>query len=423
MSRAGFAAKIPVCPLALAGLLLAGLPGVCRAEDTDQDRLYGSFRFGVNTHLHLKAAPGVEVDRIQQSYGFSLGVNLGRYFGLEIAADQSATDLTVPGRGTIGEYGIFNLVPEVRVRYPLLGGTLTPYVIGGVGASQAQFKDRKPPGGGLSIHASDWSVVGSIGAGVEYFLANNVALGLEAKYLISRGHEIQINGTRNTANLDSLIAGASLRLLFPESPSVQAEPPIYGTDGRFYVGVRYGGSVTTHKNIAAGVEYEPSQDAIGGAMDQLIAVNVGTDFSRHLGIELSGGGFSPILRLPGIGDVAEYAVYYVIPQVRVRYPVLGGRLVPYLIGGVGATHFEIKDVKPRGFNLQLSASNLGVAGAFGGGVEYLVARNIGVGFEVEYLLSRGNSATIGGRTQHVNLDALLMTGGLRVYFGRGTSGQ
>jgi opacity protein-like surface antigen len=128
-----------------------------------------------------------------------------------------------------------------------------------------------------------------------------------------------------------------------------------------------------------------------------------------------------ILAISGLGSVAEYAMYYVVPQLRARYPLLGGRLVPYLMGGVGATYFEVKDVKPRGFDLRLDGKNFSVAGLLGGGVDYLVARNIAVGLEVEYLISRGNSASINGNSQSLTLDALLMTAGVRVFFGKGTA--
>jgi hypothetical protein len=35
----------------------------------------------------------------------------------------------------------------------------------------------------LRFDANDWSVAGSIGAGVEYFVAYNRALGIESKYV------------------------------------------------------------------------------------------------------------------------------------------------------------------------------------------------------------------------------------------------
>jgi hypothetical protein len=57
---------------------------------------------------------------------------------------------------------------------------------------------------------------------------------------------------------------------------------------------------------------------------------------------------------------------------------------------------------------------------FGGGLDYMVAENVALGFELGYLISRGNTLSVGGHSQTVDLDALLMTGGLRIFFGKPT---
>lgn len=63
-----------------------------------------------------------------------------------------------------------------------------------------------------------------------------------------------------------------------------------------------------------------------------------------------------------------------------------------------------------------------MGGAFGAGVDYMVASNIALGLEVEYMISRGHNIAVGdSRPQTVDLDAVLMTGGLRIYFGKGAS--
>lgn len=404
---------------ALAILILCGAPRIVPAEDTDQFRFYGAGRLGFNTRLNLRPVPGVEVDRNQQSYGFSFGVNLGRYFGLEIAGDQSQTDLSVPGLGKIGEYGTFTLLPQARLRYPLLDGRLTPYIVGGVGAGRAEFNDRKPHGVGLEVQAQDWGLVGAVGVGLEYFVANNVAFGLEGKYIISRDHEIRINGQGGSANLDSFILALSLRLLFPETPAVEASPAVYDQPGRFYLGIRYGGSYTLERHVGGNIEAHPGHDSIGGSsLDQLLALAVGWDFHRMLGVELTAGGFSPFLSIQGIGSVADYAMYYLVPQVKLRFPLLEGRLVPYVMGGVGMTYFEVKDKKPHSFPFKLEGTEVSLAGLVGGGIDYFVARNIAVGFELEYLISRDNTVTFQSQKTNINADALLMSAGVRVYFGK-----
>ena len=55
------------------------------------------------------------------------------------------------GLGTIGEYGVFALMPQVRLRYPLFRGRLVPYVIGGAGVAFTDFNDRKTPSNTASV--------------------------------------------------------------------------------------------------------------------------------------------------------------------------------------------------------------------------------------------------------------------------------
>lgn len=46
-------------------------------------------------------------------------------------------------------------------------------------------------------------------------MASNIALGMEAKYLISRGHEIRLEGRTSDVKLDSLLFSFGLRIFFP----------------------------------------------------------------------------------------------------------------------------------------------------------------------------------------------------------------
>jgi opacity protein-like surface antigen len=62
--------------------------------------------------------------------------------------------------------------------------------------------------------ADDWSVAGSSGAGVEYFVAYNIALGIESKYVFEHP-DVQI-GTMNTDfGLDSILLTVGLRVFYP----------------------------------------------------------------------------------------------------------------------------------------------------------------------------------------------------------------
>ena len=91
--------------------------------------------------------------------------------------------------------------------------------------------------------------------------------------------------------------------------------------------------------------------AIGGSIDPYYGLAFGFDFGRYLGAELAVEGYEVVMGLKGVGSISEYAIYTFIPQLRLRYPMWGGRLVPYAVGGVGVGHVEINDRKPNGGNL------------------------------------------------------------------------
>jgi opacity protein-like surface antigen len=104
--------------------------------------------------------------------------------------------------------------------------------------------------------------------------------------------------------------------------------------------------------------------------------------------------------------------------------LLDGRLVPYLIGGVGYGFVEFNDRKPRGADLAIT--NKGSSGSYaatlGAGIEYFVTRHIAAGIESKYSYSPGHSLQINhGPEQDGTLQGVVVTAGLRVYlfeFGR-----
>jgi opacity protein-like surface antigen len=419
----------PALVVAVLILSFVALAGVCDAEDTDQVRYYLSTRVGVIFSPSGGSMSGLELSTYTvQSTGLSLGVNFHRYLGAELAVDGWDVDVKVPGLGSIGEYGVASVLAQARLRYPLLDNTLTPYVLGGLGVMSNEFNDRKPRGVGMSIQAEGTTFAGAVGAGIEYFVANNVALGVEARYVVSRDQEFTINGRRQSANLDTMVVAGSLRLLFPETPEVAAAAPAeIDTTGRFYFGLRAGGAAIPHRRMMAGLEAKPLNSAIAGTLDPLYGVGLGWDITRFVGFELSGHGYETALRIPGLGSIGEYGLYELLPEVRVRYPLLHGRLLPFLLAGVGISYGEFNDRTPHGNSVAISAKDYAILGAAGVGFEYFVAQNMAAGIETKYEISRGHEFTIPGDRGHANLDAILTMVGVRIYFGeqagRGSRGH
>ena len=161
--------------------------------------------------------------------------------------------------------------------------------------------------------------------------------------------------------------------------------------------------------------------AVGGIFDEYFGLAVGLDFGRYLGAELAVDGYEVTMALQGLGSIGEYAIYTFVPQLRVRYPLMGGRVIPYMVGGVGIGHAEFNDRKPRGSGLSIQANNNSIAAALGAGVEYFITSNIAFGVESKWSYSPGHDITISGRTETATTQAVLLSVGLRVYlydFGR-----
>jgi len=255
-----------------------------------------------------------------------------------------------------------------------------------------------------------------VGGHVEYFLADNISLGLEFKYLFAGDQTLKVGSASTTVNVSNPLVSASLRLFYPElkprAPAEMADP----APARFYLGFRIGGAIPTNSELAPGIENRPLPSAIGGVLDEYYGLAVGVDFGRYLGAELAIEGYELVMGLKGVGSISEYAIYTFVPQLRVRYPLAGGRGVPYAIGGVGVGHVEINDRKPNGENLSLHANDNSYAATVGGGVEYFVTSNIAAGVESKYSYTGGHTIRINGHSQTATAQAVLVSVGLRVYF-------
>jgi opacity protein-like surface antigen len=130
-------------------------------------------------------------------------------------------------------------------------------------------------------------------------------------------------------------------------------------------------------------------------------------------------GFETRLTVPGVGSIGEYAVYAALPQFRLRYPVMDGKLQPYVLGGVGIGYAEFNDRKPPGANVKVTGDqDYTLAASLGAGLDYFLMRNIAVAFETKFLTVRDQSIRINdGPTQKGNINAFLFSLGLRIFLG------
>jgi len=376
------------------------------AEDSDIPRWY----------LHLKFRDTDSNTGVHDSYGFGLGANLNRYLGFEISGDRFEIFPKVRGMGTVGEYGVFALMPQARLRYPVWHDRLVPYLIGGAGVALTDFNDKKPPAFAYQVQSESSTWAAAVGAGVEYFVADNIALGVEFKYLFAGDQTLKVGTASTTVNASNPLTSFTVRMFYPELRPATAVEMAEPAPARFYLAFRLGGAIPTNDELAPGIENRPVPSAIGGAIDPYYGLAFGFDFGRYLGAELAVEGYEVLMGLKGVGSISEYAIYTFIPQLRLRYPIWGGRLVPYAVGGVGVGHVEINDRKPNGGNLSLHGNDNNIAAAVGGGIEYFLTRNIAAGVESKWSYTGGHTITINDNAQTATLQAAVVTFGVRVYF-------
>lgn len=401
----------------LSGRLFAGLALVilttAPAAALDLDlRPYLGLRLGLQVFTDPDLVPGVRASSGLDAYGVAVGVDVGRTFSVEVAVDHFEPVLRSP-EGSLGELGILTIIPQLRLRNPVLDGRLVPYLVSGVGVSLSEFNDRKPKGFGRSIAASDVGLAWSAGVGIEYFIADNVAVGAEIRHLSFVGHDIELDGERRAAGLDSIVATGALRAyLTGRAPA----PPAAGAwTWAPYLEFRGGGVTLARPRFGDGIEARAERARIGDA-SQAYGVAVGVELAPWIAVELTSDGYEFNLVVPERGTVAEYAFYSALAQVRLSWPLLDGRLRPSMLAGVGAGYAEISDRKPRGADLELSAEEWGMAGAVGLALEYRVVSNIGFVVSTRYLLARGYDIQVGDRHGSAALDAVITTAGVRILF-------
>ncbi len=389
----------------------------------ERARGYITLRYGRAAVTDDELAGGVELleDVGPESLSASAGYNLSKYVGIELAVDAYEGDIGTPEDRKIGELTVWDLMPQVRLRYPLLNDRLTPYVVAGIGVGFSEFSDKTPFGASPAapvFGAKDTSLAYALGAGIEYFLADNIALGVEAKY-IAHDTEVEINGVPTETGVDAVLVTAGLRLLYPGPPKLASATagatPWWAYDPeefRPYFGFRLGVPVILEEQIT------PAFVLGGNERSQVNGLMLGANLNRYLGMELAVDDYGSDVDAVGVGKVKEYTILSFVPQVRVRYPLMQDSLVPYLLGGVGVSYTEGHDSTPlsaSGLVPAFEAADFSPVGAFGGGAEYFFADNMAVGIESKYLLREPEVVIDGVSTDH-DLDSVLFTVGLRVFY-------
>jgi hypothetical protein len=236
---------------------------------------------------------------VRDYWGLSVGGNLNRYLGGELSGDLFERRLKVQGFGSVGEYAVTAVVPQIRVRYPLFDGKLTPYAVAGAGFAVGEFNDRKQGTFGHGVDADRTVPVGTLGGGIEYFLADGLAVGVEVKYLFAGDQTLRIDKVEYSHSIASLLTSFGVRLFYPERPTA---PPIDPEGGRMrlYLGLRVGGAAVTNSHVSDRLTIEPEPPAIG-PLNQYFGGALGLDITHHVGVELVLEGYETNIELAESG--------------------------------------------------------------------------------------------------------------------------
>jgi opacity protein-like surface antigen len=394
----GVAMRRRIGALVVVALCTAARPAP--GEDSDQPRWYVGTRFDL-----------MSLTRAHDFVGGEVGVNFNRYVGLELALDSYERKV-----GQLGELSVLGVAPQLRLRYPLLGDRLTPYFVAGVGAAITQANDARMPVDWVD-GKTDAYPAGTVGAGIEYFIADNIALGYEVKEFFSGSVPYEASGKQGRVSIEAPLMGVSLRVFAPQLHPEQGAAAAAAATARLAFEMRAGGALLLDLEPFPGVSASPEQSVFGSNFTFGYGASLGADFGRYLGVDVSLDNYELKLGLPGVGDIGEYAVFAVLVQPRLRYPLLDGRLEPYVTCGVGAELGQINDLNEIGKALDPKAEDVTVIGSFGTGVEYYVLGNVALGVQTKYIISRGHEFRFPGDPPETgNLDSLFLFGTVRILY-------
>lgn len=308
-------------------------------------------------YVHMRSGEFDTVWGVQDMWGFGIGADLTRHVGLELAFDTYEKDFD-PFGTKLGEQSLLSLVPQVRLRLPLANDRVVPYVVVGAGIGWYDFNDPTRDGYGKNVDDQGNELVVTAGVGIDLFINKHVAFNLEGKYIWLDDLNISVDGTPGTFELADFVGTFGFRAYLEDAEALALfdaidEPPI-----RLYFGAAFGGGVITDGNWIPGVELVPEMASLG-SIGQSVELALGANFGRHLSVEIPADYYESVIELNNLagvnGGVGEYSTYAVIPNLRFRWPIKDGRIVPYLMAGFGATYGEVNDRFDNGNNVPVDS--------------------------------------------------------------------
>ena len=437
-----------LCILSWVALAAASLHGEACAEEAsaaspnrfdDTGRLYFWFESGMNFTLDRHFAGDARVvpnSDVELSLGGGAGYNIDPHWGVELQVDGTDPWVRSETSGGLERIAVITFVPAVRYRWALGDGRLMPYLTGGVGFSSNDVHGTFKPFAAASTAST--TVVGSLSAGLDYFISENVAAGFEFRSLIHPNQDADVtfqnpqtgHVTRITdsLNLTSLALLAHLRFFPGQQESADGDRTLfladhgpYDTDElRGYVAGLFGYEYNWDRNVGAGVYVRDK----GGDSNLTKGGALGLNFDGHWGAELQLLYTMLNVRMSTGPRFSKMNVFEVLPALRYRYPLLGGRLVPFLLGGIGVSLLDTNE--RRGLSVtengrpvivfpQLEPGSPAIVGMIGAGIEYFLNHHVSIGLTlplhlystVDTELRQAGRKTMTGSADLTSLDLFL----------------
>ncbi len=393
--------------LLITGLLSLAPVWWVRGEDSDEFRPY----------VHLRSGEFDTVWGVQDMWAFGVGANFNRHLGLELAFDSYEKDFD-PFGTKIGEQSLLSLVPQLRLRLPVAHDRITPYVLLGAGLGWYDFNDPTQNGFGLNVDAQGNTLVIAAGVGVDFFLRDEIAFNLEAKYLWMDTLGVSVNGQSGTFEMSDFVGTFGFRaFLSSNNPRLMAEME-EDVPARFYFGANFGGAWIADGNLGGGVHLVPESASVG-TIGQSVGLSLGMNLGTHFAVELPVDYFEGVIYLDNVagvnGGVGEYSNYAFLPSLRFRWPLRDGRLIPYAIAGAGGVYGEVNDRFQNGSGVKVDSKGFAPSFGLGAGVEYFCNRNVSLSGQVKWNYTWDRQVSVAGTEYQGDLSLIHFQIGVRLY--------
>ncbi|MGB8276106.1 MAG: outer membrane beta-barrel protein [Alphaproteobacteria bacterium] len=400
------------------GVAEAALGGAADARAETELRPYMRFALGQSFFTDASAVTGAVLKTpANNPVGqIAVGADIGPRLGIELAGDYVKTDMTAPGQGKVGDYSLTALLAQARLRFPRNGSAFVPYVLGGGGVGYGEFSGRE--NFTVPIGGRGWAGLGVAGAGFDYFVADNVALGMEAKYSFLFSPPVESNGLKQDLTADTIAVTGGMRVYLDHSGTgaaarrAEAKPPRDSDARRPFVAIRLGTAFFTDADATAssGINIEGRSGILGGG-------SLGMNFNRHWGAEFAFDYTRAQITSPVFGKVSGYPVWTILALGRYRYPILEGRLSPYLLAGAGIGYGEAGDADiPSSISKFRAKPDSSFIAAVGAGIDYFVEDNVAFGLEVKQSFLFDTEVTVNTVRRGLYPDLVEVTAGIRVFF-------